>query len=153
MSGVLKAIVWGGAACAILDGIAACVQFGLKGIKPLRVWQGVASGLLGEPAFRQGWASGGFGLLLHCVIAFSVATVFIEACTQNSPARSSLLDFGGGLRRTRFCGDESGCVAAFRKSEKAFILTSHNPPIDFSCCFRWALPIASAANRFTFPEN
>jgi hypothetical protein len=82
MAGALRAIVWGGLACAVLDGLAASVQFGLKGIKPLHVWQGVASGLLGDRAFRKGWVSGGFGLLLHFVIAFSVATVFVKACLQ-----------------------------------------------------------------------
>lgn len=80
MTGGLQAIVWGGAACGILDAIAASVQFGLKGIKPIQVWQGVASGLLGERAFRSGWVSGGFGLLLHFAIAFSATTVFVEAC-------------------------------------------------------------------------
>jgi hypothetical protein len=80
MTGALQAIAWGGTACAILDGVAATVQFRLIGTQPLRVWQGVASGLLGERAFRQGWASGGLGLLLHFAIAFVVATVFVGAC-------------------------------------------------------------------------
>jgi hypothetical protein len=80
MTGALQAIAWGGAACAILDGVAATVQFTLIGISPLRIWQGVASGLLGERAFRQGWVSGGLGLLLHFVIAFVAATVFVEVC-------------------------------------------------------------------------
>jgi hypothetical protein len=80
MSLAWKAIAWGGAACGILDGLAASVQFGLKGIKPLKVWQGVASGLLGEQAFRDGWASGGLGLLLHFTIAFAAASVFVETC-------------------------------------------------------------------------
>jgi hypothetical protein len=78
MSGAYKAIAWGGAACGILDGLAASIQFRLQGITPLKVWQGVASGLLGERAFRDGWASGGLGLLLHLAIAFSAATLFVE---------------------------------------------------------------------------
>lgn len=82
MTGALQAIVWGGTTCAILDGLAATVQFGLLGIQPLRVWQGIASGLLGERAFRQGWVSGGLGLLLHFAIAIVVATAFVEACLQ-----------------------------------------------------------------------
>jgi hypothetical protein len=79
MSGTLWAILCGGGACAVLDGTAATVQFGLKGIKPLRVWQGVASGALGESAFSKGWVSGGLGLLVHCIVALTVATVFVEA--------------------------------------------------------------------------
>ncbi len=80
MSGALRAIVWGGAACGVLDGVAASVQFGLRGIQPLQVWQGVASGLRGERAFRAGWVGGGLGLFLHFAIAFSAATVFVAAC-------------------------------------------------------------------------
>jgi len=82
MSGALEAIVWGGATCGILDGLAATTHLGLKRIEPVRVWQGVASGLLGEPAFRRGWASGGLGLFLHFVIAFTAAAVFVVACGQ-----------------------------------------------------------------------
>lgn len=82
MSGPLIAIVWGGAACAILDGAAASVQFALQGMKPLRIWQGVASGLMGEPAFGKGWASGSLGLLLHGLIAFTATAVFVEAYPQ-----------------------------------------------------------------------
>jgi uncharacterized membrane protein SirB2 len=80
MTGSLRAIVCGGAACAILDGTAATIQFGIRGIKPLRVWQGVASGVLGDPAFLQGWVSGGLGLLLDFLIAFSAAAIFVAAC-------------------------------------------------------------------------
>ena len=77
MAGALWAILWGGAACAVLDGLAASVQFGLKKIKPLHVWQGVASGLMGERAFGMGWLSGGFGLILHFLIAAIVTAIFV----------------------------------------------------------------------------
>jgi len=151
MSGVLKAIVWGGAACAILDGIAASVQFGLKGIKPLRVWQGVASGLLGEPAFRQGWASGGFGLLLHCVIAFSVATVFIEACAQ-IPLLARVYWISGAVYGVLVFVVMNLVVVplsarAKRPSSSQVIIVQ----LIFHVVFV-GLPIAFAANRFTFPE-
>ena len=82
MTETFQAILWAGSACAILDGFAASIQFGLVGTKPIRVWQGVASGLLGERAFREGWLSGGLGLLLHFVIAFTAAAVFVEASHQ-----------------------------------------------------------------------
>jgi hypothetical protein len=82
MTAAFQAILWAGSACAILDGLAASIQFGLIGIKPIRVWQGVASGLLGERAFRAGWLSGSMGLLLHVVIAFTAAAVFVEASRQ-----------------------------------------------------------------------
>ncbi len=82
MMGAQMAIMWGGMACGILDGAAASAQFVLKGIAPVRVWQGVASGLLGARAFERGWLSGALGLILHFAISFIVAAVFVEACRQ-----------------------------------------------------------------------
>lgn len=79
MSGTVQAICWGGGACAVLDGAAATIQLALKAIPPKRVWQGVASGALGEAAFGQGWSSAALGLLAHCFIAFTAAAVFVAA--------------------------------------------------------------------------
>jgi hypothetical protein len=150
MAGALRAIVWGGAACAVLDGLAACVQFGLKRIKPLHVWQGVASGLLGERAFREGWVSGGFGLLLHSLIAFSVATVFVEASLQ----------FPFLVRVYWISGPLYG-VIVFLVMNLAVVPLSLRPqrPASSQVIFLQliihvlfvGLPIAMAANRFSFP--
>jgi hypothetical protein len=150
MAGALRAIVWGGVACAVLDGIAASVQFALKGIKPLHVWQGVASGLLGEPAFRAGWVSGGFGLLLHFVIAVSVATVFVEAGLQ-FPFLARAYWISGPL-----CG-----VIVFLVMNLAVVPLSRRPerPASSDVIFVQliihvlfvGMPIAMAANRFSFP--
>ncbi len=79
MTNTLVAILWGGASCAILDGAASTVAFGLKGVKPSQLWQGVASGLLGPESFGWGNASVALGLLFHCSIAFVAAAVFTEA--------------------------------------------------------------------------
>ena len=140
-----------GRACAILDGNAASVQFGLKGIKPVRVWQGVASGLFGEPAFRQGWASGGFGRLLHCMIAFSVATVFIEACAQ-IPLLARAYWISGAVYGALVFGVMNLVVLplsarAKRPSSSQVLIVQ----LIFHVVFV-GLPIAFAANRFTFPE-
>lgn len=77
MSNTLRAIAWGGALCAVLDGTCVTLLYGAKGIKAIQVWQGVASSILGAKAFRLGWRSGMLGLLLHCAVAFTVATVFV----------------------------------------------------------------------------
>ena len=150
MAGALRAIVWGGAWCAVLDGLAASVQFGLKRIKPLRVWQGVASGLLGERAFREGWVSGGFGLLLHALIAFSVAAVFVEACLQ--------FPF---LARAYWISGPLYGVIVFLVMNLAVVPLSLRParpassPVIFVQLIIHVLfvgmPIAMAANRFSFP--
>jgi hypothetical protein len=149
MAGALRAIVWGGVACALLDGLAASVQFGLKGIKPLHVWQGVASGLLGERAFRKGWVSGGFGLLLHFVIAFSVATSFVEACLE--------LPF---LARAYWISGPLYGVIVFLLMNLLVVPLSARPkrPASPQVIFVQliihilfvGLPIAMAANRFSF---
>jgi hypothetical protein len=149
MTGALQAILWGGSACAILDGVAATTQFGLIGIKPLRVWQGVASGLSGERAFRQGWASGGLGLLLHFVIAFVVATVFVEACL--------LVPF---LARAYWIAGPLYGVAVFLVMNLVVVPLSARPKRPASSqiitvqlivhVFFVGLPIALATNRFAF---
>ncbi len=151
MSGVLKAIVWGGAACAILDGIATSVQFGLKGIQPLRIWQGVASGLLGERAFRQGWASGSFGLLLHCVIAFSAATVFVEAYTQIPLLARAYWIWGTAYGVLVFVVMNFVVAPLSAKAKRPASLQVMVAQLIIHVCFV-GLPIAIAANRFTFPE-
>ncbi len=73
---MVRAIAWGGAVCGILDAMAATVSFALRKVPPLRVWQNVASGLMGARSFEKSWTTGALGLVLHFVIAFSAATVF-----------------------------------------------------------------------------
>jgi hypothetical protein len=141
-----QGIVWGGVAGAVLDGVAASVQLG----QPLHVWQGVASGLLGERAFRKGWVSGGFGLLLHFVIAFSVATSFVEACLE--------LPF---LARAYWISGPLYGVIVFLLMNLAVVPLSARPKRSASSQVIFVqlivhvlfvgLPIAMAANRFNFP--
>ena len=76
MTNLARAILWGGLLCGTLDAIAATVSFFFQGISPVRLWQGVASGLLGAKSFQYGWKSSSLGLLLHYCIALSAATVF-----------------------------------------------------------------------------
>jgi hypothetical protein len=75
----LLAILWGGLACGALDITAAFVVYGFFGAKPIRILQGVAAGVLGPQAFGGGGAAALLGLVLHFVIAFGAATVFVVA--------------------------------------------------------------------------
>lgn len=79
---VLRAILASGGACFILDGIAAMALFGLKGAKPHRVWQGVAGALLGPGSFDRGNFAVVLGVLLHLLVAFTAAAVFVLASRQ-----------------------------------------------------------------------
>ncbi|HEY6231322.1 MAG TPA: hypothetical protein VIW64_08655 [Pyrinomonadaceae bacterium] len=73
-------IVYGGIVVAILDGLFAFVFYGLiLGVKPLRIFQSVASGVLGRSSFDGGARTFAFGLGLHFVVAICIAAVFYFA--------------------------------------------------------------------------
>jgi hypothetical protein len=76
MTEVACAILYGGVLCGVLDAVAATTSFKFQGVPAMRVWQSVASGAVGDNAFRLGAKSAVFGLLTHFVIAFSAAGVF-----------------------------------------------------------------------------
>jgi hypothetical protein len=76
---VVRAILASGSACFILDGIAAMTLFALKGVKPHRVWQGVAGALLGPGSFDRGNFAVALGVFLHFLVAFTAAAVFVLA--------------------------------------------------------------------------
>ena len=75
----LRALLWAGFTCGVLDITAALVVYGFFGAKPMRLLQGIASGLLGTKAFNGGVATALLGLLCHFVIAFGAAAVFLVA--------------------------------------------------------------------------
>ena len=73
------AILSAGLICGVLDGLSAIALSGYFGTKPTRVFQGIASGLLGKSAFQGGAASALLGLALHFLIALGAATVYYFA--------------------------------------------------------------------------
>lgn len=75
----LRAISVAGLACGVLDITAALVVYGSMGLKPLRLLQGIAAGVLGLKSFQGGMATALLGLALHFVIAFGAATVYFAA--------------------------------------------------------------------------
>src|SRR5258707_12203656 len=75
----LHSLLWAGFACGVLDITAAFVVYGFFGLKPMRLLQGIASGLLGPNAFKGGVATALLGLLCHFVIAFGAAAVYVFA--------------------------------------------------------------------------
>lgn len=79
---VLKTIVIGGLTVGVLDCAAASLNAIFNGASPARVWQFVASGLLGRDAYNYGWKSVVLGLLIHFFIAFSVTTIYYAASRQ-----------------------------------------------------------------------
>src|SRR5258707_15594271 len=79
----LRAILWGGLLCGVLDITAALVVYGYMGAKPLRLLQGIAGGLLGPRTYSGGGAAGFLGLFCHFLVGvFSPPVLF----TSRPPA-------------------------------------------------------------------
>jgi len=74
-----RAIFWGGLIAGALDLTAAFVNSGLRGIGPMRVLLGIASGLLGAAAAKGGLATAVLGAVLHFFIATVVTAVYYAA--------------------------------------------------------------------------
>src|SRR6478736_427726 len=82
-SSAFLAIFWGGLACGVFDITQACVGYGIQNhLPPQRIFQSVASGLLGPKAFQGGAKTAALGLALHFFIAFSWAAGYYVASRQ-----------------------------------------------------------------------
>ena len=70
----------GGGVGGLLDAIYATVLWGvILGSNPAGVWQSVAAGLLGKASYDGGTATAVLGLVLHFLIAFVMALVYVIA--------------------------------------------------------------------------
>ena len=74
-----RALRWGTLIVGTADILDAFVFFGLRGIRPVRILQGIASGILGRDAFSGGAATAALGAVLHYFIAFAIVLVFLAA--------------------------------------------------------------------------
>jgi hypothetical protein len=148
-SSPLLAILWGGGACGILDITAATVVYCLiMGAKPLRLLQGIASGVLGPRTFSGGLTTALLGLLCHFVIAFLAATVFVTL--------SRALPFL--VQQAVLCGTLYG-IAVYFFMNRVVVPLSAATKFPFSLkmmligvvihIFCVGLPIALAARRFS----
>jgi hypothetical protein len=72
----LTRIFWAGLAAGTLDITAAFVTWAPRGVMPMPILQGIASGFLGPKSFGGGWETAALGATLHFFIAFSAAAVF-----------------------------------------------------------------------------
>lgn len=71
-----RALLLGGLTVGVLDALDALVFFGLRGVPPVRLFQGIASGLLGRSAFAGGMTTALLGIVLHFIIAFAVVATY-----------------------------------------------------------------------------
>jgi len=83
---VARAILRAGLIAGGLDALDGVVAFGLVlGMSPLQVLQYIASGLLGRAAFSGGLPVAALGGVLHFLIAFVAAAVYVGASLRFSP--------------------------------------------------------------------
>lgn len=95
----LSRLVRAGLLTGVTDGLFACVlSVGFYGSTVTRLWQGVASTLLGKAAFDGGTATALVGVLMHFGVAFAWSAVFL-----------ALYERSAGLRR--LLGSRRGVIA------------------------------------------
>jgi hypothetical protein len=79
------AVVLGGVAAGVIDMTYACTFWAIKsGVRPSRIFQSVAAGVLGrEAAVAGGTPTAALGLALHFFIALTVAFVYYTAARHS----------------------------------------------------------------------
>ncbi len=74
-----RAAAYGGLVVGAADAIDALVFFGSRGLSPVRLFQGIAGGLLGRAAFRGGLSTVVLGVFLQFFIAFAIVSIYVAA--------------------------------------------------------------------------
>ena len=98
-----ESIVYGGLAVAGLDALDAIVVFGARGTPPVRVFQGIAAGLLGRASLQGGVRTALLGLSIHFFIGMSIAATYF-ALSRMFPVL---------VRRPVLCGAVYGVIVYF----------------------------------------
>lgn len=89
---------------AITDGLFACVMALINGSTVTRLWQNVASVLLGAAAFEGGTRTALIGVLMHFGVAFFWSAVFLLLVRYAAPIRRALQSRGGVLKLAAIYG-------------------------------------------------
>lgn len=78
-----------------------------------RLWQGVASVLIGARAFEGGAATTGLGIAMHVFVAFSWTAIFLLLITRIPAFKRLLLSPGGSLKAAVLYGPCVWLVMSF----------------------------------------
>jgi hypothetical protein len=89
-----KAIALGTLVVGSLDILDALIFFGLRGARPIRIFQSIAAGLLGRSAFQGGIATAVLGGVLHYFIAFVIVALFFLASRRKPVLIRHAVAFG-----------------------------------------------------------
>src|SRR4051794_14063021 len=72
-----RALLYGTLTAGVLDLTDAIVFFGLRGVRPIQVFQSIASGMLGPASFSGGIRTALLGIALHFFITFVIVLTFL----------------------------------------------------------------------------
>jgi hypothetical protein len=97
-----QAVMYGTLVVGTLDALDAIVFFGLRsGARPVRIFQGIAFGLIGPAARQGGLGTAALGVFLHYFIAFGIVLTYFLVSRRVGLLR----------RRPVICGLAYGLVA------------------------------------------
>jgi uncharacterized membrane protein YagU involved in acid resistance len=148
-SNAFLAIFWGGLACGVFDITQACIAWGIQNhLRPMRIFQSVAAGLLGPDSFKGGMKTAILGGVLHFFIAFSWAAIYYIASRRltfmvEKPILSGLLYGEVVWLAMNFVVIPLSAIHRWPTWNKASIITG---PIGH--LFLVGLPIALAVRRW-----
>ena len=150
---VPRAIVIGGLLAGLLDLLFALAFAASNGVGPMRLLQVIASGWLGEAAFRGGVATAALGLASHFALALSWAALFLLAARR----------WRALVARPRVSGIGFGLVVFLAMRLVVLPLSAYPRPVTFkplataldlaSQMLLFGLPIATAARRALHPRS
>jgi hypothetical protein len=145
-SKALSAIGWGGLIAGILDITTAFIRWR----PPVRLLQGIASGLLGPRAFQGGLGTAALGLALHFFIAFSAAAIYYGVSCKLAFLRQRAVVWGlfYGTAVYMFMTCVVVPLSAVRRSHAPFSATGLALSL-LTHMFCVGLPIALAVRRYS----
>jgi hypothetical protein len=109
---------------AMVDGLFASVSTAFYHSTVTRLWQGVASTVLGPRAFELGMRSVALGLLMHVTVAFTWSAVFLWVAMRLRPVRAALASRYGVVKVASIYGP---CIWLCMSLGVIPLLT-HRPP-------------------------
>ncbi|MGE5813214.1 MAG: hypothetical protein ACM36C_01885, partial [Acidobacteriota bacterium] len=70
-----QVLLLGALTVAFLDGLDAVLIWAVRGVSPVRVFQGIAAGFFGRATFEGGTATAAIGVAVHVLVATGVVLV------------------------------------------------------------------------------
>jgi hypothetical protein len=122
----LRRLVRAGIVTALVDGtFSSVLAVAAYGSTVRRLFQGVASTVLGSPAFDGGWYSVGIGMLMHVGVAFGWSAVFLLAMRRSRLIRTMISSPAGVVALAAVYGPAIWLVMSLVVIPA---LTHHPPP-------------------------